>query len=311
MDSDKLIEMWTSRYIEEPMEHLVIFSVDLHGNEVQYKKLIDFARSISADSLIIGGDIAPKRFRREHFISQQRAFLSTRLPELLLPFKEELPSSKIYLMMGNDDCACNMDILERYDNELFHLIHGRRLNLREDFDIVGYSFVPITPFMLKDWEKFDLSEVPPKLENEYTKRKNWNYHLHGFRSTLKGWRRFGFVKAIEKEDSIQKDLNESLFIKEPEKTVYVFHTPPDNTNLDQRYDGFHVGSMAVRSFIEEHQPYLTLHGHIHETVDVSGNFMEIIGNSISLSAGNDDFGNNLCILTFDLYNPEKARRVIV
>ena len=297
------------------VQHLVVYSADLHGNESQYRKLVDLAKASSADSIIIGGDIAPQRGTRNHFISIQRDFLSKRLPDLLLPFKEALPDSQIYLMMGNDDCACNLDILKRFDNELFHLIHGRRLRLARRFDIVGYSFVPITPFMLKDWEKFDLSAVPQTLATEYDHRKSWNYRLDGFRSTLEGWKRFRFSEAMEREESIQRDLDKSLFTDNPERTVYIFHSPPDNTRLDQRYDGSHVGSMAIRLFIKEHQPYLTLHGHIHETVDVSRNFKDTIDRSVSLSVGNHDQGNytpnDLAVLTFNLFNAEKAERRIV
>lgn len=293
------------------MKHLVVYSADLHGNEIQYQKLIAFAKSESANSLIIGGDLAPKRFGRERFIYGQRVFFAEKFPELLAPFKRELPNSELYLMMGNDDCACLLDVLERYDNELFCLIHGRRFRITEDFDIVGYSFVPITPFMLKDWEKFDLSEVPQGLKREYTERKSWNYRLEGFKSALEGWKKFRFTKDMEKEESIQRDLDNSLFTENPGKTVFVFHTPPDNTSLDQRYDGSHVGSMAVRLFIEKHQPYLTLHGHIHETVDVSGDFKDIIGDATSFSAGNDDLGKDLSVLIFDLHDLKTAKRVLI
>jgi len=297
------------------MKHLVVFSADLHGNEVQYAKLVDFAKSISAHSLVIGGDITPKKGNIKQFIHMQRTFLSEKLPKLLLPFKKELPHSQIYLMMGNDDCACNLDVLEKYDDELFHLIHRRRLKITEDFDIVGYSFVPVTPFILKDWDKFDLSEAPPALAAEYAKIKRRNYRLHGVKSTLTGLRKFHLTESTEKEDSIQKDLNKSLFTEKPEKTVYVTHTPPNNTNLDQLYDGSHVGSMAIRLFIQKYQPYLTLHGHIHRTVALSGDFREVIDNSLSLSAGNDDFANyvpnDLSLLVFDLHNLKSAVRQIV
>lgn len=297
------------------MKHTVLFTADIHGNEVQYSKLVDFAITISADSLIIGGDIAPKRGGRERLISEQRSFLSNRFPELLRPFKEEQPDSRIYVMMGNDDCDCNLDILERYENRLFNQIHNRRFHLTKDFDIVGYSFVPITPFMLKDWEKFDFSEVSSDLAAQYARRKSWNYRLEGFKSTLKGWRKFHFIETTEADESIQKDLGRSLFTENPERTVYVFHTPPDDTNLDQRYDNAHVGSMAVRLFIEEHQPYLTLHGHIHETVDVSGTFKDRIDNTLCLSVGNHNLGNyepnDLSVLTFNLYDIRRAERRIV
>jgi Icc-related predicted phosphoesterase len=46
--------------------------------------------------------------------------------------------------------------------------------------------------------------------------------------------------------------------------IVVSHTPPLNTLVDQLADGSHVGSQAVRTFIETEQPDLCLTGHIHE-----------------------------------------------
>ena len=42
------------------MQHKILYTSDIHGNEVQYSKLIQYAIKISADTIIIGGDIAPK-----------------------------------------------------------------------------------------------------------------------------------------------------------------------------------------------------------------------------------------------------------
>jgi uncharacterized protein len=46
--------------------------------------------------------------------------------------------------------------------------------------------------------------------------------------------------------------------------ILISHTPPLNTALDLLQDGNHVGSSAVRTFIERKQPPLCLTGHIHE-----------------------------------------------
>lgn len=48
--------------------------------------------------------------------------------------------------------------------------------------------------------------------------------------------------------------------------VAVIHTPPHNTNCDRISNGMHVGSMAVRKFIEIYQPDVCITGHIHESV---------------------------------------------
>lgn len=46
--------------------------------------------------------------------------------------------------------------------------------------------------------------------------------------------------------------------------ILVSHAPPVHTKTDILTNGKHVGSRAVRKFIEEKQPRLCLTGHIHE-----------------------------------------------
>jgi uncharacterized protein len=47
--------------------------------------------------------------------------------------------------------------------------------------------------------------------------------------------------------------------------ICVPHAPPDNTKLDRITTGVHVGSTAVRKFIEAYQPHAVVCGHIHES----------------------------------------------
>jgi Icc-related predicted phosphoesterase len=46
--------------------------------------------------------------------------------------------------------------------------------------------------------------------------------------------------------------------------VFVPHAPPYGTRIDIIHSGLHVGSTAVREFIEDTHPALTVCGHIHE-----------------------------------------------
>lgn len=293
------------------MRHRLLFTSDIHGNEVQYRKLVDYAIRTCADFVIIGGDIAPKNINEDFIITDQRLFLEEDLPALLQPLREKSPKTSIFLMMGNDDCKTNMDVLERNDPNLFRLIHRKRIELTERFDIVGYSFVPITPFKMKDWEKYDLSEVPDDLVVDHIMRIADNCELKGYQSTETGWREFTFTSEMRRYDSIQNDLARSPFCEKTNETIYVFHTPPDATNLDVSFDNRHLGSMALRLFIEKHQPYLTLHGHIHETVECAGDYRHWIGKTLCLTAGNDDFSAQLRILVLDPYDPENAKRIAI
>ena len=49
-----------------------------------------------------------------------------------------------------------------------------------------------------------------------------------------------------------------------DQVLLVSHNPPKNTKCDIIGMGIHVGSEAVRAFIEKYQPSLCVCGHIHE-----------------------------------------------
>ncbi len=296
-------------------EHKVLYTSDVHGNTKQLKALVDYALGVRPDTIIIAGELAPKekRLGTPQYIDSQRRFLQDNFPEIVRSLKVQLPDAAVFVTLGNDDCAVNAKVLDAH-SDLFYYVHGKRAPLAEGYDIVGYSFVPITPFGLKDFEKHDLSRVSASVKDDYARLLN-NASHQGVKSTPQGWVEHTFVPADALDSSIQRDLEDSLFTDNAGKTVYVFHTPPYGTILDvitARITGgsVHVGSFAVRDFIKIHQPLVTLHGHIHETVDLSGGrFIEKTEKSFSMSAGNDNHASKLSVLVFDLYQPETAQRV--
>jgi len=286
----------------------IIYSSDIHGNSVQYKKLVQYACDVNADAIILGGDLAPKDIPLEDSIPCQRQFFREELPKLLLPFRK-WPDKRIFGIMGNDDCeALITDFLSSGDG-VYESIMGRRVAINDQFEIVGYPFVPIHPFWRKDWQKFDLSVVPSRWEAVYRRLKNKNYRYDGARTNTGEWCYYRFRADMEKSDSIQYDLEQELFTSCPRQTLYVMHSPPFGTALDITSKRDHVGSIAERLFIERHQPYLTLHGHIHETVSMSGRFVEQIGGSLSMSSGNHHVGKKVALLDFDLGDLGNAKRI--
>ena len=54
-------------------------------------------------------------------------------------------------------------------------------------------------------------------------------------------------------------------LTQPRWEIVLSHSPPRGTLLDRTRRGEHVGSHAVRQFIEQVQPALLLCGHIHES----------------------------------------------
>jgi len=86
-------------------------------------------------------------------------------------------------------------------------------------------------------------------------------------------------------------------LEEPHRAIFNLHVPPYDSRLDQgpdlkadltpRYSGGQpvmkpVGSHAVRRLIEEVQPLLALHGHIHESKGETH-----IGGTIALNSGSE------------------------
>lgn len=69
-------------------------------------------------------------------------------------------------------------------------------------------------------------------------------------------------------------------IKDLPLKIMVPHAPPYNTKVDVVDSVVHVGSTAVREFIERYQPRLCLTGHIHEAVGT-----DRIGETIIINPG--------------------------
>lgn len=72
--------------------------------------------------------------------------------------------------------------------------------------------------------------------------------------------------------------------------IFVPHAPPYGTRVDIIHSGIHVGSTAVREFIENHEPDLTLCGHIHE-----GRGQDAIGETKIVNCGQASRGHYVLV----------------
>ena len=101
-----------------------------------------------------------------------------------------------------------------------------------------------------------------------------------------------FLKDWEKSESeIKKELENIA-----SSDIVAFHAPPFATNLDVLHSGEHVGSIAVRRFIEKRQPLLTLHGHIHESPQISGSIKDRIGKTVCVNPGSSGSELNAALI---------------
>jgi len=260
----------------------LIYTADLHGNEKFYKRLLEKAEDENVNAIAIGGDLCGREGSTiKEKVSSQKIFLEKFVLPLLKEFNKKNKNTEIYAIMGNDDFRENLDILENADkNKILKSIHKKSIKLNKSFSIAGYSFVNPTPFRLKDWEKpdFEGDGAPTQLFNEE-------------------------IRSIGKENgTIQEDLNQLKQLSNPKKTLYVIHAPPYNTKLDVISTGAHVGSRAIRNFMEKEQPLLSLHGHIHESQKMSGSWKDKIGNTICINVGSSYPEDKLNCVVVDVEN---------
>lgn len=80
--------------------------------------------------------------------------------------------------------------------------------------------------------------------------------------------------AMNRLKNTEKKLESSLPL------ILVSHQPPKNTVADRIVTGHHVGSSAVRSFIERWVPLVCFTGHIHE-----GRGTDTIGDTLVVNPG--------------------------
>jgi Icc-related predicted phosphoesterase len=91
------------------------------------------------------------------------------------------------------------------------------------------------------------------------------------------------------------------------ETIWVCHTPPRDTRCDMIFARRHVGSRALRGFIERHQPPLVLSGHIHESPRVSAAWRDRVGRTVVVNPG--QFGTSrICGVWFDPADPAGTLR---
>lgn len=113
--------------------------------------------------------------------------------------------------------------------------------------------------------------------------------VHGIGVVYKNVGFFGFGGAktpfnlpFEPTDSeITGGLSNAYkMVETAEFKVQITHAPPLNTKLDVIAAGAHVGSEAVRKFIEDNQPDVAICSHIHESKG-----SDVMGNTHALNCG--------------------------
>jgi len=288
------------------VDSTLFFVSDLHGDTKMYDRLFQMVEEENPAAVFLGGDLLPSGLL--NLVSTeliQKDYINGFLGRALLKLKEKMSDRypRIFVILGNDDSKSDEEnIIKLADAGLWEYIHNRKVSFGE-YTLYGYSYVPPSPFRLKDFERYDVSRyvdpgcLPPE-EGMYSVPVN---------------------RELIKIQTIKKDLDILIDESDLSKSILLFHSPPYQTKLDRAdLDGksiehvpldVHIGSIAIKRMIQKRQPLITLHGHVHESARITGEWQEKINTTFAFSAAHD--GSELALVRFDPNKPELATRTLI
>lgn len=268
----------------------IFFATDVHGSDQCFRKWLNAARVYETDVLVLGGDITGKvivplvagedgTWSGEIHGRQVGASGEDELREL----------QKQIRTMGRYDVVLAPEEKRALDTEperLDELFRAAMLESLERWVALADERLPelgVPAFMMLGNDDFpelaDVIRASESVENAedalFGLPGGFELLSNGY-STPTPWH----TPREVSEDELDAQLRAAVSgLREPEWAVFNVHCPPADTHLDQapklddelrpvvEVSGLRltsVGSTAVRALIEEVQPVLGLHGHVHE-----------------------------------------------
>lgn len=268
----------------------LLFVTDLHGNKWKYDRLLRAGKGFQADVVINGGDMLPWNndpFRQGDFI---KGFLDDHF--------SRFNSAGIHYLCypGNDDLRIFDQLFEETCNK-YPLVFCLAQSMVEigAYEFIGMNWVVDYPFRLKDRCRIDSDDY--RFDVQFGK---------GVLSSPEGWKEiddwFSYARTLA---TIEEELNRMVRPKDMAKSVYIIHMPPSDMELDRVYRVANgVGSKAIYNFLEKYQPKLSLHGHIHESPEISGRWHARLGRTTCIQPGQLD---EFTYVTIDLFTMKLDR----
>jgi Icc-related predicted phosphoesterase len=251
-----------------------LFVVDLHGDEESYETALTAAHERGASAIVNGGDLLPHGLRNAY--SGQRDFLGW-----LRDYWSRARDAGIacYAMFGNDDARALANRLDEIAGEglVVRLDGGGWHDLGDGpgggWTVLGFPWVPDTPFRLKDWCRHD----------DATRSGPTQFSPPLISTSLE------LIdvpeEALSRLPTIEDELAALPAPPDAARAIFVAHGPPAGIGLGMTGDRRDVGSPACARFLERSGFPLSLHGHIHESPHVSGRWWGRLGKTVCANPG--------------------------
>ncbi|MEM0165670.1 MAG: phosphoesterase [Saccharolobus sp.] len=255
------------------------FATDIHGSEYAFKRILNIAKSRNVGYLILSGGLTSKDIIFVEEVSGMY-FVNGKKVNLKNLIEDSLKSGK-YLIINSREVIENLkkdkNALEKALSEIITEQFSKWINIAEEnfgldkiFWSPAHGDIPQLDYILKKLNANVINENVVNLGEVQIASL-------GFASPIgNNYREISDSELYIKGKSLLKDA-------ERESLICNFHMPPLNTKIDVIRSGFrksHIGSKAVLDLINEFQPFVSLHGHVHESAGI-----EKIGNTIAINPG--------------------------
>jgi uncharacterized protein len=319
-----------SRLFSRGPDTRVFFATDIHGSETCWRKFLNSGKHYEAKVMVLGGDMTGKALvpiveegkGRWHatLLENRREFESE---DEVKEFEESVMRRGYYPFRTDPDQMSELSNSEELRDELFHremlgTVERWMRMADEKLDGTGIDCF-VSP---GNDDQFEVDEIISGAKRVRL-AEGEVVEFGDFQMVSTGWsnRTPWDTYREEDEDDLAERLRKmtSQVTAPPEKTIYNFHCPPYGSGLDDapeidenmrpKHGGrslVPVGSKAVREAIEEGQPTLSLHGHIHEA---KGNTR--IGNTLCINPGSSYEQGQLLGAVVNLDGGKKVKRFVL
>jgi uncharacterized protein len=284
----------------------VFFCTDLHGSDVCFKKFVNAADFYGTQILIMGGDVTgkmvvpiAKQSSGVYLTSFAGDDLEFTSPDEVASFKKQLANMGFYPASMSEEEFRAIKASQEEQDRLFreHIkarieqwleyadnkLKGTGVQVfaapgNDDFFEVDELLNASSTIELLEMKVHRLTDEHEIITSGWTNPTPWN------------------TERECSEDELSTRLRSMLDqVQDMERCIFNLHVPPNNSKIDicpKLDDNMRVvydmgnpvmapaGSTAVRDAIEQYQPLMGLHGHIHE-----GRGEAKIGRTLCLNPG--------------------------
>jgi Icc-related predicted phosphoesterase len=267
----------------------LFFATDVHGSEVCWRKFVNSAKHYEVDVLILGGDMTGKAIVPIVETGSDRwQYHMQDLTHDLEGHDELTKAERLIRDHGYYPVPMTHDQVQEYSAEPEKLDEVFRTAMRSTLEQwVAFADERLAGSGIQcivcpgNDDQSDIDEILATSKEIVVGEGNVIDMPGGYQLVSSGWTNLTpWDTPREEDEPALRQRIEAIITQAsaaPDHLVLGLHAPPYDTQLDvapkidwdtltvQGQDVAHVGSTAVREVIEEVQPLLSLHGHIHES----------------------------------------------